>query len=92
MTLSKQIVVSEKARFELRADVYNLFNHPNFSSPPVVLGGGLPSGPTASGLQPNQQLTRAAAGSSFGLLNSTVGKLVNLGTARQMQLALRFTF
>jgi hypothetical protein len=32
------------------------------------------------------------AGASFGGLNNTVGKLVNFGTARQMQLSARFTF
>jgi hypothetical protein len=34
----------------------------------------------------------AAAGSSFSFLNATVGKLVNPGTARQIQLSVRFTF
>jgi hypothetical protein len=32
------------------------------------------------------------AGSAFGGLNGTVGKLVNFGTSRQMQLSARFSF
>src|SRR6185437_3726717 len=91
-TLSKQFTLTERARFELRADFYNLLNHPNLKNPPSVLGGALPSGPTASGQQPGQALTTSSAGTSFGFLNSTVGTLVNLGTSRQIQVAARFTF
>ncbi len=91
-TLSKQFTLTERARFELRADFYNLLNHPNLKNPPSVLGGALPSGPTASGQEPGQALTRSNAGTSFGFLNSTVGTLVNLGTSRQIQVAARLTF
>jgi hypothetical protein len=92
LALAKDIAISERTRFTLRWDVYNIFNHPNFSNPPSVLGGGLPSSPTAAGIQPGQSFTQVLAGTAFGGLNSTVGRLVNFGTARQMQVSARFTF
>jgi hypothetical protein len=36
--------------------------------------------------------TQVLAGPAFGGFNNTVGKLVNFGTARQMQPTARFTF
>ena len=92
MALAKDFAIKEGTRFTLRWDVYNIFNHPNFSNPPSVLGGGLPSSPTAAGIQPGQPFTQLLAGAAFGGLNSTVGRLVNFGTARQMQLSARFAF
>jgi hypothetical protein len=92
VSLAKDFAIKERARFTLRWDVYNIFNHPNFSNPPSVLGGGLPSGNTASGIQPGQPFNQVLAGTAFGGLSSTVGKLVNFGTARQMQLSARFNF
>ena len=92
MSLAKDFAINERTRFNLRWDVYNIFNHPNFSNPPSVLGGGLPSAPTAAGIQPGQPFNQVLAGSAFGGLSSTVGKLVNFGTARQMQVSARFNF
>jgi len=91
-SLAKDFSITERTRFTLRWDVYNIFNHPNFSNPPSVLGGGLPSSPTAAGIQPGQPFTPVLAGTAFGGLNSTVGRLVNFGTARQMQLSARLNF
>jgi Carboxypeptidase regulatory-like domain len=42
--------------------------------------------------QPGQAFTQDAAGSTFGLLRSTVGRTVGLGTNRQIQFAFRFNF
>ena len=92
MTFSKHFTVTEKLGGELRADLYNIFNHPNLANPPSLLSSPSPSGPGGSGLQPGQAFTAATAGSSFGLLNATVGQYVAMGTARQLQLTLRFVF
>jgi hypothetical protein len=92
VTLSKQFRITERSYFELRGDAYNILNHANFANPPAVLGVSLPTGPGASGFQPGQAIDRSAAGSSFGLLNATIGNYVNMGTARQLQLAARFVF
>ena len=92
MTLSKHFAVTEGSHFELRADAYNILNRPNFANPTSLLGVALPTGPGGAGLQPGQAFTSAAAGPNYGLLGSTVGKYVNMGTSRQIQLAVRFVF
>ncbi len=42
--------------------------------------------------QPGQEFSQDAAGSTFGILRSTVGRTVGLGTNRQIQFAFRFNF
>ena len=42
--------------------------------------------------QPGQAFTQDAAGATFGVLRSTVGRTVGLGTNRQIQFAFRFNF
>ncbi len=42
--------------------------------------------------QPGQAFSQDAAGSTFGLLRSTVGRTVGLGTNRQIQFAFRLNF
>ena len=94
MSFTKHVRLSGDHNLELRADVYNLFNRVNFANPTTVLSAATPSSPTATGafLQPGQAYTAATAGSSFGLLSSTVGRYVDMGTARQMQFAIRYRF
>ncbi len=94
LTLSKKFAVSERASLELRGEVYNITNHPNFANPGTVrLNQGLPTdATTANAVQPGQAFTPSAAGGTFGKLNSTVSNQIGLGTARQFQIALRLSF
>jgi hypothetical protein len=94
LSLTKRFTVVGKQTLEFRADVYNLLDRVNFANPSSVLGAATPSSPTAAGafLQPGQAYTTATAGSSFGRLSSTVGRYVDMGTARQIQLAIRYKF
>jgi hypothetical protein len=80
--------------FEFRAEIFNLFNTANFSNPNATLPNALPTTATteANKVQPGQAFTTGAAGSAFGALTSTVGRTVGLGTARQVQFALRVNF
>jgi hypothetical protein len=88
LSISKKWSITERAKTELRAEIYNLPNHPNFSTPTANLGNG---GISATGFQPGMPFTRATS-STFGQITSTVGTHVNNGTNRQIQFALRFTF
>jgi hypothetical protein len=90
LTLHKKFQVSERQNLEFRAELYNIFNHANFANPPAVLSAALGTG--TNQLQPNQPITAAAAGSAFGVFNSTVSKDVGLGAQRQVQLSLRYNF
>jgi hypothetical protein len=89
-TLHKKFLIDELRNLEFRAEFYNIFNRANFSNPPAVLSNALGTG--TNQLQPGQPFTAAAAGSAFGVFNSTVSKDVGLGAQRQIQLSLRFNF
>lgn len=76
---------------EFRAEFFNLFNRANFANPPATLPNALGTSAASNQIQPGQPFSAASAG-SFGILNSTVTKSVGLGTSRQVQFALRFSF
>ena len=66
----------------------------NFANPIGTLPQAIPTAATdakPNRVQPGQAYTRAAAG-TFGRLTGTVGRTVGLGTPRQIQFALRFSF
>lgn len=83
MTLSKNIVFSDRFKTELRGEFYNVLNHPNFANPTANLG---------AGGQPGTAFTKTNASASYGQLAATVGRYVNNGTNRQIQVAMRITF
>jgi hypothetical protein len=89
-SLMKNLQLSEKAKLQLRADLFNIINHPNFSNP----DGGVCS-----------SLNYGAAGKTatcnvnpfFGQTNSTVATqtgsgAIGNGTARQAQFSLKLLF
>ena len=102
MVLSKKFRITETANLEFRTEVFNLFNHTNFSIPGSTLNNALPTVAFASGIysinsgagviQPGQSYSFASSGQTFGLLRSTISKDVGLGTSRQIQFALRLNF
>jgi len=79
-----------KSMLDLRLEVFNLLNTTNYANPSGTLANALGTG--TNQVQPGQPFTQAAAGSTFGLLRSTVGTTVGLGTNRQIQLAARISF
>ncbi len=101
MTLGKTFRATERASIEFKADVYNIFNHPNYANPGNVrFNQTIPAGTsvtggvvslTGSGAQPGTPFTLGNAGSA-GQLTSTVGNQVGTGANRQIQLSLRAIF
>jgi hypothetical protein len=103
MILAKKFRISETMNFEFRTEIFNIFNKANFANPSTTLNNALPnlsfnsgtgvySASTSNIVQPGQAFTQGAAGATFGLLRSTVGRTVGLGTNRQVQFAFRFNF
>ena len=86
LTLSKRFRLTERANVQFRTEIFNLFNTTNFANPSATLNNAVGT------LQPGQAYTQSTAGSSFGLIRSTVGRTVGLGTNRQIQFALRLNF
>jgi len=77
--------ISERSGLEFRADCYNLMNHANFAQPSAMLVNVSPF------VQPGEPFG-AAQSANFGVISSTIGRNLGLGTARQIQLGLRLTF
>ncbi|NOT47078.1 MAG: TonB-dependent receptor [Acidobacteria bacterium] len=103
LILAKRFRFTETLNFEFRTEVFNLFNQTNFANPSTTLNNALPnlsfntatsaySATTSNVVQPGQAYTQSAAGATFGLLRSTVGRTVGLGSNRQIQFAFRFNF
>lgn len=104
MVFAKKFPIGERASFEFRTEIFNILNQANFSNPSATLSLALPRLSCSAGcttytassgsnvLQPGQAYTQEAAGSTFGLLRSSVGRTVGLGTNRQVQFAVRFNF
>jgi hypothetical protein len=103
MILAKRVHITETVNFEFRTEIFNIFNHTNFANPSTTLNNALPSlsfntttmvysASTSNVVQPGQAYTQGAAGSTFGLLRSTVGRTVGLGSNRQIQFAFRLNF
>ncbi len=106
MILAKRFRFNETMNIEFRTEFFNIFNQTNFANPSTTLSNALPnlscviasgvcstySATTTNVVQPGQAYTQSAAGSTFGLLRSTVGRTVGLGSNRQIQFAFRFNF
>ena len=86
----KRLSTGGRAGIDLRFEVFNLLNRNNYANRSGTLANALGTG--TNQIQPGQAFTQAAAGSTFGLLRSTVGTTVGLGTNRQIQFAARVSF
>ena len=90
---AKHFSTGGRTEVEFRGEIFNLFDTVNFANPVGTLPLALPTSSTteANRVQPGEPYTAAAAG-TFGRLTGTVGRTVGLGTPRQIQFALRFSF
>ena len=85
----KNFPMTEKAKLQFRADIFNILNHPNFATPN---GGICNSFTAASGTTP----ASCVANPNFGQTGQTIADedstQVGTGTARQIQLAMKIIF
>jgi hypothetical protein len=90
---AKHFATGGRTDMEFRGEIFNLFDTVNFTNPVGTLPQAIPTAALteANRVQPGQPYTAAAAG-TFGRLTSTVGRTVGLGTPRQIQFAVRFSF
>ena len=66
---------------QIRVELFNIANQLNYENPAATLPNGAPGVP----------LTDALAG-TFGYMLGPLNRTVGLGTARQTQISLRYTF
>jgi len=92
----KNFAITERVTMQFRADIFNIFNHPNFENP---------NGGICNSVQSATPTTPASCtliggvpdiNSAFGVIGQTIadanGTQIGGGTARQAQFSLRFTF
>jgi len=93
LALAKNTKVSEKLNLQLRVDVFDVLNHPNYGQP------GVSGGFLAASLQPLVPVTSNPATSNpgnqfttFSTISSTRFPTGDSGSSRQMQFAVKFQF
>jgi len=96
LAFSKSTPLGERVKMEIRADFFNIFNHPNFSNPvlPNFFIDFLQNGLTTTPIGPNQYL---GTGSGFLPITATpdVGSanpFLGGGGPRNIQISMRFAF
>jgi hypothetical protein len=86
----KNFAITERVTMQFRADIFNIFNHPNFENP----SGGICTAVNAPA--PPVPASCTTPNGLFGVVGATIadadGTQIGGGTARQAQLSLRFTF
>jgi outer membrane receptor protein involved in Fe transport len=82
LMFSKDFRFAGSQGVQVRVEMFNLFNRLNYENPVVNLPGGL---------TPGAPFTEAQAG-TFGYILGPLNRTVGLGTARQTQISLRYTF
>jgi hypothetical protein len=79
----KNFAITERVTMQFRADIFNIFNHPNFTNP----DGGICQSVGAGTCTPNPTFGRVP-----GTIADADGTQIGGGTSRQTQFSLRFTF
>ena len=81
LVVSKDIRFASNQGIQVRVELFNIANRLNYENPAINLPNGTPGVP----------FTDAQAG-TFGYMLGPLNRTVGLGTPRQMQLSLRYTF
>jgi Carboxypeptidase regulatory-like domain/TonB dependent receptor len=84
LAIRREFPMGEKLRLSLRAEAFNLFNHPNFSD----VANSLSNGPYNPSSRTGFGVAQATLNNSLGGLNP----LYQVGGPRSLQLMLRLTF
>lgn len=82
LSLRRQIRFGERLRVQLRADLFNAFNHPNFADPVTTY-----NFPESQFGRPTQMLNRQLGGAS-----GTFNPLYQIGGPRSVQLSVKFIY
>jgi hypothetical protein len=84
LAIHREFLVGDRFRLRFEGDIFNVLNHPNFSSPQSFLS------------LPNFGIANSMLNSSFGTGNASTGggynPLYSLGGPRSVQLALKLIF
>jgi hypothetical protein len=88
MSGMKNFGITEKVKLQFRADMFNIFNHPNFTN--------VDTGICSSVSYPDANSAVCTPNTNFGRASATIagadGNQIGNGTARQTQLSLKVIF
>jgi carboxypeptidase family protein len=91
----KNFAITEKTKLQFRVDLFNILNHPNFTSPDAGVCTTVTPFVPASGTTPAKP-AGCVTNENFGKVSQTVaggsGGMIGNGTARQTQLSLKLIF
>lgn len=92
MSLHRTLKLTEKVNIQLRAEAFNIFNHPNFLFPSNTSGTRNANGTVT--INPNFGLIQSSAAnsSSSSIYNTGFNPIFSGGGARSLQLAFRLSF
>lgn len=93
LSIQKNIDIKEKAKLQLRAEMFNLFNRVNLASGPGSVAGGCSQDPATG----RCAATNSPLYQGFGLVSDTIGDFngapgIGPGEAYNMQLAIKIIF
>jgi hypothetical protein len=93
LAIYKNTAITERVKLQLRAEFFNLINHPNFSNPflPAFITDALPNGPNpnvVNGREVGAGFSPIVATGDVGIGNPFLGG----GSPRGIQLAAKFSF
>ncbi len=93
----KNFVLTQKLNMQFRADTFNILNHPNFSNIDTGICSAVAYPSATSGVcTPNTRTLSNGVWSGFGTSSATIAgadtNQIGNGTARQIQLSVKFIF
>ena len=85
-SIEKNTSITERVKFQLRADAFDIFNHPSFGNPSTSI---TLTTTAASAANPTPTV---AGNPSFGLISATRFPVGDLGSSRQLQIIGKIIF
>ncbi len=85
-SIEKNTTIVEGLKFQLRADAFDILNHPSFGNPNTSIGF-----PTAAQIAASSTPT-ITANPNFGLISATRFAVGDVGSSRQLQIVGKFIF
>lgn len=94
VTFIKHTPITQRLNTEFRVDLFNIANHPNFANPSgnAFVANGCYHQAVSGACTATQTLSPYTVDPGFGRSVSTVGNLIGIGGARQIQLAAKLIF
>jgi hypothetical protein len=82
--IHRDFQIGERVRLRFQADIFNIFNHPNFAAPSAVF--------TAPNFGSSQNMMNSSFGSGNASTGGGYNSLFSMGGPRAVQLSIKIVF